>query len=74
MTGKTRPLYQAVLKKIREIALFKDPNSRIAIQKARCDFEDGLMEALTTTFEDADVIGCWFHYGQVRNVHSWRLF
>lgn len=65
MSGKTRALYEAVLKRIKEVFIEKYPNSRIAIRQARSDFEKGLMEALAATYENVEVIGCWFHYGQV---------
>ena len=64
MTSKKQSLYKAVLSKVTDVAPCLQPSSIMM------DFECALRNSFRETFQEADVRGCWFHFGQAvyRNI------
>lgn len=60
MERRTTEDYIKVLRKITEMI-------PISSEKVMSDFERAERKALQTVFPRAKVIGCFFHYSQIRN-------
>ena len=61
MTNKTRCLYDAVFSKVKSL-LPEIVKPTLVI----CDYEPALMGGLSMVFPMAQIVGCWFHYSQVK--------
>lgn len=63
MTRKDSNLYSHVFQNIISAA-----NWQIFGKSVTCDFEQALMNAVQIQFAEARLIGCFFHWKQVRNI------
>lgn len=67
MTGRTAPLYKAVLERIKEIYREKEGDKALDnIQLMISDYEPAILSSMEEAFPSGRSRGCWFHYGQVR--------
>ena len=62
MTGKTRKIYDAAYARVREL-LPDSVNPSLILS----DFEAALMGGIRAIWPAARVVGCWFHFSQVRD-------
>lgn len=62
MSSRRIEAYEAVYKEVRRLW----PNTKM--REFHSDFEEGLMNAIPKVFteEDVTVIGCYFHFTQVK--------
>ncbi len=73
MTEKTEALYTAVLRRIIEVLTALPDGGHPTITSMISDFEFAIINAMETTFPEAQSRGCWYHFGQVRllfNINS----
>ena len=61
MSHKTRALYDAVFLQVKAML----PDS-VQPEYLLTDYETALQKGLGTIFPEATVLGCWFHFSQVR--------
>ena len=61
MSHKTRALYDAVFLQVK--AMLPDT---VQPEYLLTDYETALQKGLGTIFPEATVLGCWFHFSQVR--------
>ena len=61
MTEKTEALYSLVFAHVKE----QFPSMRHTVRVIVTDFERALQNAFAAAFAEADIVGCWFHDGQV---------
>ena len=67
MTKKNRELYDVVLEKIMSVYEELYPDVYLNIERLMSDFERAIQGVCKQAFMGCDCIGCWFHYGQVKN-------
>ena len=73
MTKKSRELYDVVLEKIMSVYEELYPDVYLNIERLMSDFERAIQGACKQAFMGCDCIGCWFHYGQVKNKSNCAL-
>jgi transposase-like protein len=67
MDKKTEAAYKKVFE-------FLKSKYGIIVRYATTDFEIGMRNAIQSVYPDVQLQGCWFHYCQVRKIHSLRNF
>lgn len=68
MKGKTRLLYDAVLHRIQQVYRQHVNGQEFAVYLMISDFEAAILGAMQSAFPNGRSRGCWFHYGQVRQL------
>ena len=63
MNRKTRTAYDSVYCKLKELL----PDS-VKPSLVVTDYEQALQGAMAAVFPEARIVGCWFHYSQVRSI------
>jgi len=64
MTSKCEELYHVIIERLKQIVLgatAREMNPRFVVS----DYELAILRALAHSFPNAQVSGCWFHFGQV---------
>ena len=71
MSHKKKILYQKIFKFLRD-------NFKITPRRFMCDYEASLRIAAKTTWNNCEILGCWFHYTQaitrkMKSIHELAL-
>lgn len=65
MEKKTKSLYDAILKKLKEIYNQRFPGTTFKVETVMTDFEVAMQQAFKENFRGVVTKGCHFHYAQV---------